>query len=225
MKKIVFCFCCLLSTAFANLEVEDLKQRVSKVLPTLEGWCSQEKAMNFIDLVLEVKPEVCVEIGAFGGSSVFPVASALKFLGNGTLIAIDPWDKIECIKYFDPIEDAEHLKWWGNLNINYIYYAYLNMLKKNGLEDYVVTLRSTSENAISHIDTIDILYIDGNHSELVSLLDVELYLPKVRDGGYVWYNDAPWPDRQEALELLLDACDVVKHIDDGKCILLKKRPS
>ena len=68
----------------------------------------------------------------------------------------------------------------GSLNINYVYYSYLNMLKKHQLEDYVVTLRMTSEAAISEIETIDILYIDGNHSEEVSTKDVQLYLPKVR---------------------------------------------
>lgn len=215
----------IFSSLFADLKEEEMKQTVARILPTLEGWCSKEKAMAFIDLILEVKPETYVEIGVFGGSSVFPAASALKFLEKGLLIAIDPWDKIECIKYFDPIEDAEHLKWWGNLNINYIYYAYLNMLKKYDLEAYVTTIRATSENAIELIDEIDILYIDGNHSEEVSCLDVRLYLPKVRAGGYIWYNDALWKDRQEAIDLLMEECDVVKVIEDGNCLLFKKRGS
>ncbi|MBX7066659.1 MAG: class I SAM-dependent methyltransferase [Parachlamydiales bacterium] len=222
MKK-AFLLLTIFSSLFADLKTEELKQTVTRILPTLEGWCSKEKAMAFVDLILEVKPNTCVEIGVFGGSSAFPVASTLKFLDHGLLIAIDPWDKIECIKYFDPIEDAEHLKWWGNLNINYIYYAYLNMLKKYDLEDYVTTIRSTSEDAAQHIDEIDILYIDGNHSEQVSCLDVELYLPKVRPGGYIWYNDALWKDRQDAIDQLMEECEIIKVIEDGNCILFQKR--
>jgi len=57
-----------------------LKQRVAQEVPNLYGWCSPEKAQHLVDLVLETKPQVCVDIGTFGGRSLFPVASALKFL-------------------------------------------------------------------------------------------------------------------------------------------------
>jgi len=211
------------STAFANVKADELKRHVLHILPLFEGWCSKEKAEGFVDLVLETRPDVCVEIGAFGGASVFPAASALKMLDHGMLYAIDPWDKIESIKYFDPVEDAAHLKWWGNLDINYIYHNFISMLTTHVIQDYVTPIRATSEMAASMIDSIDILHIDGNHSESVSIFDVQTYLPKVKDGGYIWYNDALWRDRQEALDLLLEACDIVKVIDDGNCILFQKR--
>lgn len=220
-KTILFIFCLITLKAYPF--VDALKQEVTKVLPTLEGWCSKEKAEAFIDLVIETKPDVCVEVGVFGGSSLYPVASALKYLGKGIVIGIDPWDKIECIKYFDPVEDAEHLKWWGSLNVNYIYQSFNNMLRKQKLENYVKIIKQTSELAVSEIDQIDILYLDGNHSEYCSVQDVELYLPKVKEGGYIWINDTLWKERQDAVELLVDNCDVVRLIDNGNCILFKKR--
>lgn len=223
-KQIYFILCLLYFALPLNAETnEALKHHVYNVLPTLEGWCTKEKASHFIDLVLEVKPEVYVEIGVFGGSSLFPVASALKSLGKGMIYAIDPWDKLECIKYYDPIEDSADLQWWGKINLVYVYYSYINMLRKHGLEDYCKTIKTTSEKAVSHIDSIDILYLDGNHSEVCSLQDVSLYLPKVRQGGYIWMNDSLWPTRQKAVEQLSEACDVVKLIDNGNCILFKKR--
>lgn len=223
MKKLLFILITFVSVLKADESVTILKEYVCRELPWIQGWCSQEKAENFIDLILEVKPDVCVEIGIYGGSSIFPAASALKFLGKGTLIGIDPWDKFECIKYYDPVEDEVNLKWWGSLNLDYIHYTYVSMLKKYKLEEYVKTIKETSEKAISHIESIDILYIDGNHSEIASIRDVELYLPKVRSGGYIWYNDSIWPERQEGLDLLSEACEVVKLIDDGNCILFQKR--
>jgi cephalosporin hydroxylase len=222
MKTILF----LLFSFFAlhaNGSIDALKQEVLRILPTLEGWCSKEKAIAFIDLVLEIKPQTCVEIGVFGGSSLFPVASVLKYLGSGTIIGIDPWDKIECIQHFDPIEDALHLKWWGSLNINYIYQSYNNMIRRQKLEDFVETIRATSEQAAESIEEIDILYLDGNHSEFCSLQDVKLYLPKVKQGGYIWMNDTLWKERQDAVELLTESSDVVRLIDSGNCILFKKR--
>jgi hypothetical protein len=225
VKKILFFVVCVVSFLKADSDprVDGLKQRVCSAVPYLEGWGTTEKALNFIDLVLEVKPDVCVEIGVFGGRSLYPVASALKFLNHGIVYGIDPWDKFECIRYYDPVEDSANLIWWGKLNLNYIYSSYAAMLRKYELEKYCVTLRMTSESAASEIEQIDILHIDGNHSEQASLRDVSLYLPKVRTGGYIWMNDSSWPERQEAVDLLLRSCDAVKLIDGGNCILFKKR--
>jgi len=227
MKNLMFVFACCCSALAAEepeISVDALKQEVFEVIPTLYGWCSKEKADNFIDLVLDVKPQVYVEIGVFGGSSLFPVASALKYLGEGVVIAIDPWDKKETIKYFDPTEDATDLKWWTSINFERIYYSYMHLIKRFDLEEYCLTMKMTSEKAAPKINTpIDILYIDGNHSEACSIQDVELYLPKVKEGGYIWMNDTLWASRQQAVELLSDACDVVKVIDNGNCILFKKR--
>jgi hypothetical protein len=97
------------------------------------------------------------------------------------------------------------------------------MLAKYDLEEYVITLKETAERAAPLVDEIDVLYIDGNHTESLSALDVSLYLPKVKSGGYIWFNDSLWGERQLAIDLLLDACDAIKIIDNGNCILFKKR--
>ncbi len=218
----IFSFFIFASCLFAE-SVEDLKQRVAEALPRFHGWCTKEKAMQFIDLVLEVRPETCVEIGVFGGRSLFPVASALKFLEKGVVIGIDPWSLDEVLPFFDAIKDQPHIAWWSKVNFDQIYYSYLSLISQNLLDDYVVTLRSTSEMAAYAIGEIDILYIDGNHNEKISNRDVELYLPKVRSGGYIWLNDSLWRDIQSSVDFLFEACDFVKLIDGGNCILFKKR--
>lgn len=221
MKRYFFflMFCSLLHADSEEL----LKKRVVDALPNFYGWCTKEKALSFIDLVLEVKPQVCVEIGVFGGRSLFPVASALKFLGSGVVIGIDPWSKDEIIPYFDPVNDQAHVIWWSKINLDQIYYSYLNMLSLHQLEDYVITLRTTSELASYAIGQVDILYIDGNHNEAISNQDVQLYLPKVRSGGYIWLNDSLWRDLQSSIDLLFDGCDFCKLIDGGNSILFRKR--
>jgi hypothetical protein len=222
MRRLLATIFCLFGSLQA--EVQDLKQGVLDTLPSLEGWCSREKAIAFIDMVLTEKPKVWVEIGVFGGSSLFPVLSAFKFLNEGTAIGIDAWDKIECIRYFDPVRDKVDLKWWGNLNINKIHDSFQSMLSLHDLKKYCKVLRLTSEAASKEVkETIDVLYIDGNHSETVSTRDVELYLPKVRSGGYIWINDSLWPSRQKAVERVAEECDYINVIDNGNCILFKKR--
>ena len=220
--RLIFAFLFLGKVLFAD-PVDDLKQKVSETIVTLYGWCTKEKALQFVDLVLEVKPEVCVEIGVFGGRSLVPVASALKFLNRGIVIGVDPWSQEEIIPYFDPVRDKAHIEWWSKVNMDHIYYTYLGTLSQLQLEEFVITLRTPSHLAAAVIGEIDILYLDGNHNEKISKQDVELYLPKVRSGGYIWLNDSLWIDLQPAVDLLFEACDFVKLIDGGNCILFRKR--
>ncbi|HSX11024.1 MAG TPA: class I SAM-dependent methyltransferase [Chlamydiales bacterium] len=221
MKKWLIFFCFSLSL-YAN-PVDDLKAKVSQGLPNLYGWCTKEKALSFIDLVLEVKPDVCVEIGVFGGRSLLPVAATLQFLGRGVVIGVDPWSKEEAIRHFDPVKDQPHINWWAQVNYDEIYNSYLNMLTQYQLEDYVITLRTTSALASYAIGPIDILYLDGNHNERVSNRDVKLYLPKVRPGGYIWLNDSLLDNLQSSLNLLFETCDCLNVIDGGNTILFRKR--
>lgn len=217
---ISFIFC--VGVLFAD-PIEDLKKGVCDALPNMYGWCTKEKAIEFIDLVLEVKPDICVEIGVFGGKSLFPVASALKFLNQGIVVGIDPWNKDEIIPYFDTVKDKAHIEWWSKVKMDHVYYSCLNMLSQYQLEDYVATLKTTSAFACAAIGDIDILYIDGNHNETISNRDVQLYLPKVRSGGYIWLNDSLWTDLQSSVDLLSEECDFIKVIDGGNCILFRKR--
>ncbi|MBI2743540.1 MAG: class I SAM-dependent methyltransferase [Chlamydiales bacterium] len=223
LASLALIFFCASSALHAERTEEEVKQQVCSTLPSLHGWCTVEKAISFIDLVLEVKPEICVEVGVFGGSSIFPVASALQFLGKGVVVAIDPWDKGETIKNMDPEAAAAHVNWWSKVNFDRIYASYLGMVKMFGLEEQCITIRSTSERAAPILNKIDILYLDGNHSEAGFTRDVQLYLPKVRSGGYIWINDTLWTEVQPAIDLLMEECDAVKLIDNGNCILFRKR--
>ena len=96
--------------------IDALKEKVCRFQPSFVGWCSQEKALMLIDLTLELKPKVCVDIGVFGGSSLYPVAATLKFLDSGLIFGIDPWDKSETLKSFDPVRDQDSYKWWDDID-------------------------------------------------------------------------------------------------------------
>jgi cephalosporin hydroxylase len=201
-----------------------VKSQFRNAAKSVEGWCSDEKGSAMIDLVLATKPSTCVEIGVFGGSSILPTALALKTNGMGVVYAIDPWDNSECVKG----QDAPNSEWWGNVDLGRIFNSFKSMLATNQLQKHVVTLRTTAENAAEKIEDIDILHIDGNHSEDAVMTDVKLYFPKVKRGGYIWCDDFKWAidgkrSTLKAYEILLQRCDLVLSVDDGSCILLQKR--
>lgn len=233
MRKILMMSLVVLATAifgegFKTLqlnaaEIENFntcKQIVLTRLPKVEGWCSKEKALAMMDLIIETNPKVCVEIGVFGGSSILPTASALKFLKRGVVYAIDPWDNSECLKGDN---DEKNSEWWGKIDLEKIYQGYRNMLREYGLEKYCRTLRTTSEKAAQNISEIDILHIDGNHSEECSTFDVMTYLPKLKSGGYIWLDDTNWSTTRKAVEYVMESCDFVKSVNDGGCMLFRKR--
>ena len=203
---------------------EKVKDQFRKASKGVEGWCSDEKGSAMIDLILATKPTACVEIGVYGGSSILPTALALKNNGHGVVYAIDPWNNAECVKG----QDAPNSEWWCNVDLDRIFNPYKGRLAKNQLQKYVVTLKSTAEKAASKIGEIDILHIDGNHSEEAVMKDVQLYFPKVKRGGYIWCDDYKWAidgkrSTLKAYEILTQRCDLVLQVDDGSCILLQKR--
>jgi predicted O-methyltransferase YrrM len=194
--------------------------RYQKEIP---GWCSIEKAQKMMDLIRQTRAKVCVEIGVFGGSSIYPTAKALSFLKGGKVFAIDPWQKEECTKGY--MEGNANYEWWSEVDLDKVYRNFVNMLSQHKLTKYCKVLRMSSMEALSQFadESIDILHIDGNHTEEVSLADVLMYFPKVKKGGYIWFDDANWSTTNQATMFLFEHCrwDMTRSIGTS-CLLFQK---
>ncbi|MCI5051984.1 MAG: class I SAM-dependent methyltransferase [Simkaniaceae bacterium] len=224
MEKLFRSIGLLILLCFSLEANEQIYQRTFYAQKNVPGWCSKEKSQAMVDLVLKVKPSICVEIGVFGGSSILPTAFALKHLKHGKIYGIDPWKTEEAVKFLAPV----HAKWWGSLNLEEIYQGYIHTIKSLHLEKFVKTLKMTSQKAAQHFKEIDILHIDGNHSGDSPIRDVALYFPKVRSGGYIWMDDVmksenPNKPTRIALRSILDSCELICEVDKGNCILLRKK--
>jgi hypothetical protein len=136
------------------------------------GWCSEQKLLHFVDLVLKTEPEVCVEIGVYKGASMVPVALALKALGKGVVFGIDPWDTDECLKHFDPKTEAVDYANWEQIDMRMSFRFFHDVIQTYKLESYCIPLIGTSEQCAPWLPPIDILYIDGAHDEATSAKDV-----------------------------------------------------
>jgi hypothetical protein len=198
----------------------DLADLITRTNGTLEGWATVEKAMAMATLIEEEKPGVVVELGVFGGRSLIPQAMALRANGAGVIIGVDPW-KLEPVLEGE-IADADKDWWTKNVDLEEIESGFFWKLWELELADWTVIVRGTSKQAIPVIPAkIDILHVDGNHSTLASTRDVSLYLPKVRPGGFVWFDDTDWPTTKKAVGLLDEACERVKAV--GSCVLFRKK--
>jgi len=211
MKKwLILALLTLSSIAHAEMNWDAYVATTLKHQDQVEGWCTDEKSKAMMELIRMVKPEVCVEIGVFGGASIYPTARALRYNKKGVVYAIDPWRHIDCQEGYDA--DDVNYQWWTQVDLERIYRGFLIMLKRFRLVDYCKVIRGTSVEALPEFEdgSIDILHIDGNHSELTSLRDVRNYLPKVKSGGYIWMDDANWPTTQRAVEELTERCEPIE---------------
>lgn len=213
-----------LSTSLVAADWNGFKQDKLQYLSQIPGWCSPEKAQKMMDLILEVRPKICVEIGVFGGSSIYPTACALSFTNGGIVYAIDPWSTEECLKGYTPGDP--NYNWWGMIDQEKIYQDFLNMLRHFRVANYCKAMRSNAAMALSTFadNSIDILHVDGNHTEDSAFKDVTMYLPKVKKGGYIWFDDANWSSTNKAVMFLMENCQFLPDRSVGNACLLFYKP-
>lgn len=202
---------------------QELQTLIEAEIPPLEGWATVEKAKAMVELILETIPAVAVEIGVFGGKSLIPQAMAFREIGSGFVIGIDPWTSESAV---EGESDPENKEWWGKaVDFHVIHRLCMEAVHKLKLDPWLRILRMTAEEALdlqmfkAGSRTIDILHVDGNHSEVASVRNVLDYLPLVTPGGYVWFDDSDWETTQPAVKLMDTYADRVKQV--GNCVLFK----
>ncbi len=181
--------------------IQFVKQNAFGYMDQLEGWCSKNKASVLIDLIFMLKPQTIVEIGVWGGKSLIPMAYALKANQRGKAFGIDPWDSAESAEGMDSV----NYDWWSSIDHERILRGLQIKIIEFALEEQIILLKTTSERA-PFIPDIDMLHIDGNHSEKASWIDVNKWVPLVRKGGLIIFDDITWGTNTKAVRWLDDNC-------------------
>lgn len=175
---------------------------LEKIIPTLEGWCTVDKAKKLARVIMEKHPKQCVEIGVFAGRSLIAMALALRANNDGGIIhGIDPWCAPAALEGKNSKENEE---WWRKIDYDYFYKYTLNKIKEHGVAKHTTVIREKSDVAVRRFDdaSLDLVHIDGNHSEQSSTLDVNLWAPKLKSGGIMVMDDTNWATVNKALARL-----------------------
>jgi hypothetical protein len=185
-----------------------IEEAIHNYLPHMDGWTTPERGCEMAERILETSAAVIVDIGVFAGRSTIAQGFAARELRGSMVYGIDPWKIDEQIES-DSIE--ENARWWKEkVNLEYMHQRTMICIWAHRLDPWVTIIRNASQHAARLFTEIDFLNIDGSHTELASCRDVNVYVPKVRSGGYVMFDDCDWTTTQPALKLIEEHCDLVK---------------
>jgi predicted O-methyltransferase YrrM len=147
--------------------------------------------LGFIDMLQKLVGEIelgstMIEIGSFMGESTFLFASTSYF---NKIYSIDPYDGDDMgLKHLD-LPNWDFIREQYKTNLRYF--------------DFIEQIEDYSSNVIDKFQdkSIDFVYIDGNHSYDSVKNDIEIFLPKIKDGGIIGGHDySPyWETVQEAV--------------------------
>lgn len=166
--------------------MQTIYRHIAEIVPQLQGWCSVEKAQALAAAIITLRPKTTVEIGVFGGRSLIPMAMTHEFISQGIVIGIDPWDPDESARG----QNGANARWWSKLDHKAIYDGFVKQLDALHLHHVVAIHRRKSDDATPP-DVIDLLHIDGNHSDQ-AVRDVERFASHVRIGGLCFADDIAW---------------------------------
>ena len=165
-------------------------------------WCNKVKASELYNIIKPRSDPTIVEIGVFMGQSAFIMMETMKMNNiKGKFFAVDPWTKEATLEGTNSVANDE---WWAQINIDEIYEKFLKCVADNQFGSLCNVIRQKSDHFhYQWVDTpIDVLHIDGNHSEEKSVSDVLLWSSAVAPGGTVIMDDTDWNTTQKAVALL-----------------------
>lgn len=142
-------------------------QRV-KALRSPTGQISIPELLFLRWAIRRFKPQIIVEIGSLCGASTALMADQIRQLGAGRIHAID---------LFSLSQDRSRGKYWKAFEHAMAPY-----------EGWVEKLEGDSK-FMPWDEPIDLLFIDGDHSEAGVSADIAKYTPFVRVGGCVLLHD------------------------------------
>lgn len=169
----------------------------------LEGWCTLDKAKVLFSLVEQFRPELCLEIGTFGGKSLRAIAYGLKCTGRGIVFGIDPWAVDPCI---EGTNAEANNQWWASVPWDKIINEYFSINQRYGLLEFTSHFRKHDRDCLRYFEdeSIDLVHFDSNHSPEVACRTVQDWWPKLKPGCVIIMDDIDWQGQAKAVDVLRD---------------------
>lgn len=140
----------------------------------------------------------CLEVGSWTGNSAMIIGSILKEAGKGKLLCVDTWKGAPNYKKSTSGEIYA-------LNKDWVWKTFCRNIKLAKLNDYIVPKRDTSDNISRTLspESLDLVFIDGDHSYTQCKRDLLNYMPLIKVGGILCGDDLEifFPDTNKELTI------------------------
>jgi predicted O-methyltransferase YrrM len=150
---------------------------IERQVAGIGGWLTPKEGRLLYDLARRCTGRgVVVEIGSWKGKSTIWLANGARDGAGAVVYAIDPHTASS-----DNLATQSAVPTLAE---------FMGNIRAAGLEDRVVPLVMTSEEAArTFAQPVELIFIDGAHDYASVALDLELWFPKVVEGGTIAFHD------------------------------------
>lgn len=148
-------------------------EEVQAIADNIEGWIHPLEASLLYDIASILTGNgAIVEIGSWCSKSLtYLTAAALKTKNNSKVISIDPF----LTSKYEP---------------NGKYETFVQNLKNNEIYERIIHIKERSQIVGENFnEKIEFIFIDGLHKYEAVKKDLELFYPKIIEGGYIALHD------------------------------------
>ncbi len=180
----------------------------------VEGWCDPH-IYQLYDEVAKNYEGAFVEVGSYlGASATFLATKIQEYNKNAKIYCVDIWETSFAPEHFEGI-----LKKYSK---NSLLEIFNNNVKECGFESVITPIQSTSMSALAQFEdnSLDFIFIDGDHSYEAVYEDTLNWYPKLKEGRIISGHDAYAPQIQKAVTDALGKYNKTFSIDGTiwKCL-------
>ena len=185
--------------------MKEMKELLKEPRMSINTESSGNRLFRIFEMINEFYKEdfTVIEIGSFEGASTEMFAISCK-----KVYSIDPYDMVD---------DSFELQITKD-NLKKAEQVFIERFK-----DYknVIKIRDFSENVTDMFEdeSIDAIYIDGNHNFYPTINDIINYFPKIKKDGIISGHDYYWHPIKKAIKHSID--NVIKYYDDESWVAIK----
>ncbi len=169
-----------------------------------------------------------LELGVYRGKSLFPIAYSVS-LNGGQTIGVDAYDgKTALENDVTPDMKKEIISFFEKTDLQEIYRDVLVYKENCSFGQTIKIVKQTSDSFFSSPQysksEFDLIHIDANHDTLYVDRDYTNSIGRVRQGGYLVFDDINWPSVDEVYQEAKKSNPVVFECETFG-ILLHEAPS
>lgn len=153
-------------------DLAELRDRAGRAADDVEGWLSDAQGRALFDAAAYATGRgAIVEIGSWKGRSTVWLAHGAQAAGQ-RVYAVDRHEG----SHEDPAART--------------FDVFQSNLRRAGIEAVVTPLVMSSADAAQHLEGgVEVLFIDGDHTDAGAKADADVWLPRLVDGGTVLMHD------------------------------------